>query len=237
MHTTNGFTLKEQLLLRPTAATTDFAVPSSTHLEPTQLEPNFSAVVQKLNTASEVSAEKVGFTPERPPMTLPTSRCDLSLLVLPRTRGLARGFPLCCTACSARGVAALPVSAHVGGFPRVRGETALWFHQGVSSWRSLLDHVYGFRRSGDHSAAPKDNGLLEEEPSSGHMQLWTETGPHGSPTDGAGSPHDITDQDAQQKLISAGLLSKDPWKWSYTRWDADKQTHCPTEEEPLLHLP
>ena len=42
----------------------------------------------------------------------------------------------------------------------------------------------------------------------------------------------LTDQEAQQKLITAGLLSKDPWKWSYTRWDADKKAHCPTEKEP-----
>ena len=42
----------------------------------------------------------------------------------------------------------------------------------------------------------------------------------------------LTDQDAQQKLISAGLLQKDPWRWT-TRSDAEKQTHCPTTKEPL----
>ena len=44
----------------------------------------------------------------------------------------------------------------------------------------------------------------------------------------------LTDQDAQQKLISAGLLQKDPWRWT-TRSDAEKQTHCPTTKEPLPH--
>ena len=43
----------------------------------------------------------------------------------------------------------------------------------------------------------------------------------------------LTDQDAQQKLISAGLLQKDPWRWNCTKWDAEKQRHCPTTKEPL----